>query len=132
MTQPKPRKLTAKERLFVAEYLVDRNAAHAAIRCGYSKHTAKQIGHEVLHKPHVLKAIEERMLAMQKKLEVTQESVVQRAKEIAEAGMGPPNVSALGLLFDFLGLRRRKVEHTGTDGGPIMIITGVPDKEAKE
>lgn len=49
--------LTAQQRLFVAEYLKDGNATQAAIRAGYSKKTAEQIGHQLLKKTSVAQAI---------------------------------------------------------------------------
>ena len=36
--------LTAKQKRFVEEYLIDLNATQAAIRAGYSPKTAEQIG----------------------------------------------------------------------------------------
>jgi phage terminase small subunit len=44
-------KLTAKQRRFVQEYLIDLNATQAAIRAGYSKNSARQVGTENLSKP---------------------------------------------------------------------------------
>lgn len=41
------RKLTNKQKLFVKEYLIDLNAAQAAIRAGYSKNTASDIGSQL-------------------------------------------------------------------------------------
>lgn len=46
-------KLTVKEQRFVEEYVKDFNATQAAIRAGYSKNTARQIGYENLTKPHI-------------------------------------------------------------------------------
>ena len=43
--------MNAKQKKFCDEYLVDCNAAQAAIRAGYSPKTAKQIGQENLTKP---------------------------------------------------------------------------------
>ena len=43
--------LTAKQQRFVDEYLKDLNATQAAIRAGYSKSTARQMGAENLSKP---------------------------------------------------------------------------------
>lgn len=51
--------LTDKQRRFVEEYLVDLNATQAAIRAGYSKKTAGQIGDENLRKPEIAKAVQE-------------------------------------------------------------------------
>ena len=39
-----PMKLTPKQARFVQEYLIDLNAAQAAIRAGYSAKTARVIG----------------------------------------------------------------------------------------
>lgn len=50
--------LTPKEHRFCEEYLVDLNATQAAIRAGYSRHTARQIGAENLSKPSVQSEIE--------------------------------------------------------------------------
>lgn len=49
--------LTAQQRLFVAEYLKDGNATQAAIRAGYSKKSAEQIGYQLLQKTSVAQAI---------------------------------------------------------------------------
>ncbi|HFI6886786.1 terminase small subunit [Escherichia coli] len=49
--------LTAQQRLFVTEYLKDNNATRAAIRAGYSKKSAEQIGYQLLQKTSVAQAI---------------------------------------------------------------------------
>ena len=56
-----PMKLTPKQVRFVQEYLIDPNAAQAAIRAGYSAKTARVIGHENLTKPDIAAAIEKAM-----------------------------------------------------------------------
>ena len=48
-----PRPLTAKQRIFVAEYQKDHNATQAAKRAGYSGKTAEVIGYENLRKPQI-------------------------------------------------------------------------------
>lgn len=62
----KPPKLTAKQKRFVEEYLIDLNATAAAKRAGYSKHTAAQMGAENLTKPVLAQMIK---LAMDKRSE---------------------------------------------------------------
>jgi Terminase small subunit len=42
----------------VKQYLLDLNATQAAIRAGYSVHTAKEIGYQNLQKPHVAMAVD--------------------------------------------------------------------------
>lgn len=62
------KKMTAKQKRFCDEYLVDMNATKAAIRAGYSVKTAKQIGQENLTKPDLKMYIEERMAKMEASL----------------------------------------------------------------
>lgn len=58
---PAAQELTAREAAFCEEYLVDRNGAQAAIRAGYSSHTARQTAHKLLQKPHIRARIRERL-----------------------------------------------------------------------
>ncbi|EQA1666820.1 terminase small subunit [Escherichia coli] len=55
--------LTAQQRRFVAEYLQDGNATQAAIRAGYSKKSAEQIGYQLLQKTSVAQAIAQQQKA---------------------------------------------------------------------
>ena len=61
-------KLTAKQQRFVEEYLIDLNATQAAIRAGYSKNTAKQIGQRLLTNVDLKNYIQERMAEKEKEL----------------------------------------------------------------
>lgn len=54
-------KLRSKQIRFCEEYLIDLNATQAAIRAGYSKHTAYAIGHENLRKPEIKAFIDAKM-----------------------------------------------------------------------
>jgi phage terminase small subunit len=76
-------KLTAKQELFVKEYLIDLNATQAAIRAGYSEKTAEVIASENLRKPNITSAIQKAMDKRSKRLEISAESVLQ---EIAKLG----------------------------------------------
>lgn len=53
--------MTKKQKRFCDEYLIDCNATQAAIRAGYSKKTAKQIGQENLTKPDLKNYIDEQL-----------------------------------------------------------------------
>lgn len=55
--------LTAQQRRFVAEYLKDGNATQSAIRAGYSKKSAEQIGYQLLQKTSVAQAIAQQQKA---------------------------------------------------------------------
>lgn len=69
-------KLTAKQKRFCDEYLIDLNATQAAIRAGYSEKTARQIGQENLTKPSIKEYIENRMAEKDKELIADQNEVM--------------------------------------------------------
>lgn len=54
-------KLTEKQQRFCDYYIETGNATESAIKAGYSKKTAKEMGHENLTKPHIKQYIDERM-----------------------------------------------------------------------
>lgn len=76
-------KLTAKQQMFVAEYLIDLNATQAAIRAGYSEKTAQEQSSRLLSNVMVSKAIQEAMDKRSQKTEITSEKVL---SEIAKLG----------------------------------------------
>ena len=75
--------LTDKQRRFVDEYLVDLNATQAAIRAGYSKKTAGQIGEQNLKKIEIQTAIQQRQKELSEKTNITQERVLREYAKIA-------------------------------------------------
>ena len=70
------KRMTAKQRIFCEEYLIDLNATQAAIRAGYSKKTAKQMGTENLAKPAIKEYISARMAEKQSALIADQDEVL--------------------------------------------------------
>ncbi len=75
--------MTEKQRLFVAEYLVDRNATKAAIRAGYSPRTAYSIGSENLTKPEIKKAIQDKLDHIEDELGITRDRILREYRNIA-------------------------------------------------
>lgn len=77
------KKLTDKQERFCQEYLIDLNATQAAIRSGYSKHTAQEIGTQNLSKL----LIQQRLIELNKsRLEATgisQKRVLEEYAKIA-------------------------------------------------
>ena len=69
--------MTAKQRKFCEEYLIDCNATQAAIRAGYSPKTAYSIGIENLKKPELKAYIDEQ-------LELLRSQKTADAKEVLE------------------------------------------------
>lgn len=77
------RGLTDKQSRFVEEYLIDLNATQAAIRAGYSAKTAEWIGPQLLGKTHVAEAVRAGRASLSKRVEITQERVLQEYARIA-------------------------------------------------
>lgn len=75
--------LTPKQSRFVEEYLVDLNATQAAIRAGYSPHTADVIGHENLGKPEIAMALAERRRLLSERTDVNAERVIRELARVA-------------------------------------------------
>lgn len=78
-------KLTAKQRVFVAEYLKDLNAAAAARRAGYSEKTADRIGAQLLGKTWVAAAVAEAMKARAARTEIDQDRIVRELWHVLTA-----------------------------------------------
>jgi phage terminase small subunit len=55
----------ARQQRFCDEYLIDMNGTRAAIRAGYSEHTAREIGSKLLTRPNVSQYIAERQKLLQ-------------------------------------------------------------------
>lgn len=70
-------KLTAKQEMFVREYLVDLNGAAAARRSGYSAKNADDLAAQLIRKTHVAEAIQAAMNRRAEKLEITADKVLQ-------------------------------------------------------
>jgi phage terminase small subunit len=79
----KQRGLTARQRQFVREYLLCRNAAEAARKAGYSEKNADKIGFILLEKSRVAQAVKEGERKAQAKFEITQEMIVRELALVA-------------------------------------------------
>lgn len=121
--------LTPKQQRFVREYLIDLNATQAAIRAGYSEHTAKAIGHENLTKPDVAAAIAEAQGKTAEKLEITAEKVLrdlEAARTAARAaGQHSAEIRACELQGKHVGMfeERLNVRDDRMVAGPLEKVS---------
>ncbi len=76
-------KLTAKQQLFIDNYLIHFNATKAAIQAGYSEKTAYSIGSELLKKPEISALIESRL----KESRMNSDQVMKLMSDIAQSSM---------------------------------------------
>lgn len=78
-----PRGLTPQMRIFVAEYLKDRNGTQAAIRAGYSKASAASQAERLLKKAEICAAVEEGLSRITAKCELSVERTLREVARLA-------------------------------------------------
>lgn len=139
-------RMTAKQKRFCDEYIIDLNATQAAIRAGYSKKAARQVGNENMSKPYIKNYIEERMQEKEDSLIAKQDEVLKyltsvmrgesKSSVLAMAGDGvqeviqkPPDERERTKAAELLGKRYRlftdKVEVEGAV--PIVIVDDIDE-----
>jgi phage terminase small subunit len=115
--------LPPRQALFVNEYLVDLNATQAALRAGYSAHSAKDTGYKLLHKPEVAEAICRAVEARAERLQLSSQDVLRSILDIRGKAVSDNKLTqalrANELLGRHLKLFTDRVEHAGPDGGAI-------------
>ncbi|HSW53269.1 MAG TPA: terminase small subunit [Sulfuricaulis sp.] len=148
MTIENEEKLLPKRAAFVEEYLVDFNGTQAAIRAGYSKHTANEQAARLLADASVIRAVSRAVEKRSRRTEITQdyvlsvirdtvercrqaEPVMERADDGSMVPTGEWKFDASSVLkgCDLLGkhlnmwVERREV--TGKGGGPVQTAVTV-------
>lgn len=90
--------LKPQQKMFVFEYLKEinngtavKNASAAAIRAGYSRHTASEQSTRLLQKPKIRKFIDEEMQKLEKHALITATGVLTDIKEIGDRCMQEVN-----------------------------------------
>ena len=123
------KKLPPRQARFVAEYLKDLSAKHAAIRAGYSAKTAEQLGYQLLQKSSVVASIAARQEERAQRTEITVDRVI---LEYAKIGFGDfddfadgqfklsDKLHALDSVAKHLGMFTERHEVTGKDGAPLL------------
>ncbi len=79
--------LTNKQQRFILEYLIDLNATQAAIRAGYSKNSARQIGDENLSKPAIAAAVAKAKQERSEATKIDADWVLRQAVELHQRCM---------------------------------------------
>lgn len=115
----KNKKITGKQSLFIEEYLIDLNAARAAIAAGYSENNAAAAGFRNLQIPAISEIIKARKNETALKLNITRESIL-RDLELIKAGNFDENPSAtlkaIEIQIKMLGLNEPEKTETKITG----------------
>lgn len=125
--------LTPKQAAFVREYLVDRNATQAAIRAGYSAHTAQEQGSRLLSNVMVAAEVANRETKAAVKAEITEAEVIKGLKDIASLGSNESaRVTAWTNLGKHIGMFKDGKPGDSPDN-PLYTkpLAAVPDKETE-
>jgi phage terminase small subunit len=132
--------MTDKQKMFVAEYLVDLNATAACIRAGYSERNADKIGSQLLGKSRISQAIQQAQEKRAEKINLSAEWVLERFKLISDRCIqGEPILDTKGhetgewkfdsagankateMIGKHLGMFTDKLELGGKGGGPLIV-----------
>lgn len=118
--------LTNRQKRFVDEYLIDLNATQAAIRAGYSVHTAKEIGAENLTKPNIRTNIDKALAERSRRTGISADRVLMELAKIGFANITDVANAADATVNDgadrddTAAIQSIKVKCTPTDKGDIV------------
>jgi phage terminase small subunit len=126
-------KLSAKESIFIDEYLIDKNGSRAARAAGYSEANARATAHLMLKKPRIQTAIQAALDEQKKRTLIEADQVLKDIERIAgkAEAAGEFNAALKGkeLLGKHYKLFTEKHEHGGIGGGPlVMQVTQTDEK----
>lgn len=125
-------KLSPRHRLFVKEYIKDRNGARAYRAVYGVAKGADQSAAKLLRTPKVAEAVEKSLAKLELKLEISAEKVLARLEAFAsvqlsekerKSSAGLNALRANELLAKHFKLLTDKVEHSGQENGINVNIT---------
>ena len=98
--------MTPKQQRFVQEYLIDLNATQAAIRAGYSKHTANEQGSQLLAKLNIREAVAAGQVKIAAAAAFTAEDIL---RDLEEARTGAVNAGQYSAAIRAVELRGKQI-----------------------
>lgn len=129
--------LTIKQAAFVREYVETYNGTAASIAAGYAEAGARTTGARLLANPRIAAEVKRLEDAKAERNRVTADWVIAKLRAAADDCLrkdskGKPihasaGVKALELLGKTRGCFTDRVEHSGIDGGPIVVESDVRD-----
>ena len=90
--------MTLKQQRFADEYIISGNATDAAIKAGYAKRSAGQIGEQNLKKLEIKKYIDERLAQLASEKIATQEEVLTYLTSVMRGEMQEQTLRSIGEL----------------------------------
>lgn len=108
--------MTEKQKRFCDEYLACLNAKQAAIKAGYSKKTAAQMGQENLNKPYLREYIDEQLARYEESLIVSREELLRYMSSVVRGESKAQIVMTVG---------------TGDGVSEIVHVMKAPDEKER-
>ena len=127
MAEPKTvAALTPRQRAFVAEFLLDRNATQAALRAGYSPNGVRVTASRLLANANIQGFIANAETKRSIRTQITQDDVIRMLEREATAGdLGVPNsarIKAQELIGKHYGMFTDKVQVEQTGPPPTINV----------
>lgn len=123
------RPLNPRQEAFARQYLIDWDAANAARRAGYSTHTAKQTGYDLLQDPRIQLMVSNEMAARAERVLDDADQVLLDLRRLGEraeaAGEFGAALKAVELRGKHLGMFKTTMELTGKGGGPVQTLSRI-------
>jgi hypothetical protein len=117
---------TPMQQLFIAEYVLHKNATKAAQNAGYSSKTARSMGSRLLTNVYIMEAIEKQLAVQVKRAEISADRIIQELKNIAFAdplfGGSSNKLRALELLGQSLGIFQKPNETSSKPDSASMVL----------
>lgn len=124
--------LTAKQKAFVQQYVIDNNATQAAIRAGYAVASANVEGSRLLAKANISAAVEKIKAERMMRVNVTQEQVLQEMALLAnssvehyyvtdDGNLAAKDDAPAGAMRAISSVRRRKIVKENAQTGDLTI-----------
>lgn len=129
------KKLPVKQRIFIREYLKDKNATRAYIAAGYEGKGAAQSASALLTNPKIKEAVAKGIARLEVKIEYTAERTLSRIAEIAYTKSYAKHtdiLKACELLGRHFKMFTDQLDLGNKDGQPLVCLTMPANgKEAK-
>ena len=127
----KNKDLVPRQKMFCAEYLIDKNGTQAAIRAGYSKSTAAEQSSRLLRNVKIKEEIESGLANHAKICAVTRESILEdyradqkRARQLDQIGVSTQINANIAKMFGLEGTSQIDIT---TDKQPLLMWGKVID-----
>lgn len=121
--------LSEKHKRFIEEYLVDLNGTQAAIRAGYSKHTAREQGSRLLSYAHVFARIKNEIAARSDRVKVTQDDVIRGLLQAIELAVECNDPKAATKAWELLG-KHTNMFREHQEAGAARVAIRSDEKDA--